>query len=262
MLEVAAAEATVGTFLLLRELPNTAQVGVGGDAVVGDAQGHPYGAFASGTFAHHLHDPRLVGVADGDALAGGVVAVAFHQFGHAADGLAGRRGALKGQAHEAEVVEQAVGVLQFQASVKGALYDGHLPFVHESHHVISIFHLFDKLVVVRGTPAVDGYLLAGGVAPGGGVEEGAREAEAVAVVGADDAPVGGGFLAHNQVGAGLGLKDGGHGGQQYQKGLFHLLFLRVYCCFTISYEFLTSSRINPSSAASGRMPIQWPGLIL
>ena len=80
----------------LRELPDSAQVGMGADAVVGDAQGHPNGTFAAWALADDFHNPSLVGVTNGDGFAAAVVAVFFNEFGHALDGFAGSGRALQG----------------------------------------------------------------------------------------------------------------------------------------------------------------------
>ena len=80
----------------LRELSDSTEIGVGADAVVGDAQGDPDGPFPTLPFADDLHDPRIIGVTDGDAFAATIVAVLLHQLGHALDGLAGVGGALQG----------------------------------------------------------------------------------------------------------------------------------------------------------------------
>ena len=88
--EAIAVDAAVLTFLLLWEVAYAAQVGVGRYAVVGDSQCHPYGTLAARAFAYHLHYPRLVGVADGDALASAVISVFLNQLCHAGYGVASR----------------------------------------------------------------------------------------------------------------------------------------------------------------------------
>ena len=178
-MEVFAAKRFVGYFGrkifrpygFLRELPDTAQIGMGADAVVGDAQGNPDGSFPPLPFADDLHNPRLVGVANGDALATAVVTVLLHQLGHALDGLAGVGGALQGEPHQREVVEQPLAVLEFQPSVEGGLHDGQLLLVHQADHVVSVLDLLHELPFVRGSPPVDGDLLAGGMASGRTVKQ-------------------------------------------------------------------------------------------
>ncbi len=194
-------KAVVPAFTFAWEKADAAEVGVGAYAVVGDAQRHPYSAFAAGPFAYDFHNPRLVGVADGDALARAVVAVFLHQFGHAADCLAGRRRALQRQPHQAEIVEQPLAVLQLQTPVEGALHDGYLTLVHQPHDIVGILHLLHVLSLVLRAPSVDGHRLAGSVSPRRAVEKRAREAEAVAVVAAHHAAVLRGLLADDEVGA-------------------------------------------------------------
>ena len=88
LLEVLAADAVSGT-LLQGELTDAAQVGVGADAVVGDAQGNPDGSLATGSLADDFHDPSFVGVADGEGLAAAVVTILLNEFRHATNGFTG-----------------------------------------------------------------------------------------------------------------------------------------------------------------------------
>ncbi len=109
-------------------------------------------------------------------------------------------------------------VLQLQASVEGSFDDGHLPLIHQADNIVGVFYLVDEASFVGGPPSVDGYLLAGVVAAGRVVEEGACETEAVAVVGAHDAAVLGGFFSDNQIGACHRL--GGEEGEPKEEKLF------------------------------------------
>ena len=67
---------------------DTRLIGVGRDAVVRDADGHPYGALTTGPFADHFHDPYLILVGDGERFATAVVTVRSHKVGHHLDRLA------------------------------------------------------------------------------------------------------------------------------------------------------------------------------
>ena len=53
----------------LVKLADTALVGMCTDRIIGNAYSHPNHTFASRAFAHHLHDPSLVGVANGERFA-------------------------------------------------------------------------------------------------------------------------------------------------------------------------------------------------
>ncbi len=130
---------------------------MGTDAVVGNAQRHPYGTFASGPFADNLHYPRLVGVADGDALASAVVSVFSNQFGHTFYCLSSRCRPLQRQPHQAEIVEQTVAVLHIQPPVKGGFNYSDLMLIHQAYDIVGVFHLFDELSFVRRSPSANGY---------------------------------------------------------------------------------------------------------
>ena len=73
-----------------RDVMNARLISVPRDAVVGDADGHPHGAFAARPFADHFHDPDLVLVGYRERLSAAVVTVRSHKIGHHLDGLAGR----------------------------------------------------------------------------------------------------------------------------------------------------------------------------
>ena len=174
---------------------------MGADAVVGNAQRHPYGALPSRSFANNLHNPCLVGVAHRDALTTAVVAILLHQACHAGNRLAGSSRALQCQPHQAEIVQQTLTVDQLQPTIKRGFDNSDLPLIHQPDHIISIVHLLHIATLVGRTPAVDGDLLAFGMASGRAVEQRAGEAETVAVVTAHYTPILRGLLAHNQVGA-------------------------------------------------------------
>ena len=140
-LEVLAADAIFGT-LLQGELTDAAEVGVGADTVIGNAQGHPNGSMMSRPFADDFHDPGLVGVADGEGLTAAIVTVFLNKFGHASYRFAGCGTTLQSQTHQREIVQQTFLVDEFQSSVKGRLHDGYLLFVHQADDIIGVFHLF------------------------------------------------------------------------------------------------------------------------
>jgi len=132
-----------GVGLVEGEAPDARGVGIGRDVALGDSPGDPHRTLAARAGAQHLHQPHLLGVCDGEGLAGGTVAVLCHQGGHHPDGLAGGAGALQRQLHEVPVVEQAVGVLQLLPAGGGGLRDGELVLVHQPHHGVGVGHLWD-----------------------------------------------------------------------------------------------------------------------
>ncbi len=194
-------KAVVPAFTFTWEKADATQVGVGTDAVVGNAQSHPDSAIPPLPFADNLHNPRLVRVTDGDALATAVVTILFHKLRHAFDSLTSRRRALERQSHETEIIQQPVRVLQFQTAVESALHNGQLSLVHQSHHIVCVLYLIDIHSIMTWPPAVDGDFLAWFMATGRREEQRPCETEAVAVVATHHATVFGSLLPDNQIGA-------------------------------------------------------------
>ena len=202
IVEIAAADAFEGAAFLEGELADATEVGMGTDAVVGDAEGNPYSTFAVGSLADDFHNPGFIGVADGDALATAVVAIFLDQVGHAADGFACRGRPLQGQTHETEIVEQTIVVLQFETTIESGFDNGDLFLIHQADNIVGVFNLLDVLSFVRGSPTMNGYLLPFGMATGRTVEQRAGKAETIAIVGTHDTAIAGGFFTHNEIGAG------------------------------------------------------------
>ena len=70
--------------------PYAALVGVSANGVVGYAHGTPHHfLMLVATASHHLHDPSLIGIADGKGFALAVIAVFLGQRSHHLDGLTG-----------------------------------------------------------------------------------------------------------------------------------------------------------------------------
>ena len=137
------------------ELVDAAVVGMGGNAVVGHAHGHPDGSAHAGTFAYHLHNPHFIGVGDGEGLTAAVIAIFLHQLSHDLDGLAGVARALEGEVDEAAVVDDAQRVDQLGASAEGGLADGQLKFVHVADDAVRLAGLFNLAQVLACVPLVD-----------------------------------------------------------------------------------------------------------
>ena len=82
-------------FLTREETTDTALVSMSTDGIVGNALSHPHHAIELllgheslvATRAHHLEDPSLVGVADGEGLTFRVIAVELNERGHHGNGF-------------------------------------------------------------------------------------------------------------------------------------------------------------------------------
>ena len=115
---------------------DAALVGVGRDAVVGNADGYPHSPLAARAFANHFHNPDFVGVGNGETLAFAGITVFLHQRRHHLDGFAGSAAALQAQRHQADVVDTLVFAIQFGAAAKGSFGDGDLVLVDLANHGI------------------------------------------------------------------------------------------------------------------------------
>ncbi len=136
---------------------------------VGNADGHPNGAFVFierfagfgvclqiGSFANQFHNPHFVGIADGKRFAGAGIPVLFHQFGNYFNGFAGGFGTLRCQKHQSCIIHQACCIDQFAAPAKCRFTYGNLMFVHKSHRLVSIRNLRDLPKRFGGTAVVYG----------------------------------------------------------------------------------------------------------
>ena len=77
------------------ELADAALVGMCTDGIIRNAESYPYSTLGTGTLTHHLHDPSLVRIADGEGLTARVVTVGIGKGGHHLDSLASRLTALE-----------------------------------------------------------------------------------------------------------------------------------------------------------------------
>ena len=75
--------------VVARELADAGGVGMTGNLAVGDPHRDPDRPLAPGAGSHHLQDPCLLRVGDGERFAFVAVAMLGHQAGHHLDGLAG-----------------------------------------------------------------------------------------------------------------------------------------------------------------------------
>ena len=209
-------------------MPDAAGIGIGADGIVGDAHRHPHSPFAAGSLADQFHDPGLLLVADGKGFARGIVAVLLHEGVHHRNGFPRRRAPLQRQVHQREIVQVSFRIPQLLTAVPGRFHDGHLLFVHQAHHAVGVARFlgdepFGRDRRPRPRPGhVDPFT--GRVEARGNIGQRRSETEAVAVVSAHNAPIGGSFLAHDQVGAGLcpygGEKE--QHAQRKEKNPFHM----------------------------------------
>ena len=186
------------------ELAYAALVGMGAYSIVGDTHSHPHNALGALASALHLHDPRLIGVADGECLALGAVAILLHERSHHADGLACRLGALQSHVDERAIVEDARGVDHLLASAIGGLGDGELKLVDVAYHVVGDGSLGYFAMILSRVPIVDLAHRALRVGACWIVAEVAEHAVVVGVVGHHHRAVDTRLLAHDIVGAGRG----------------------------------------------------------
>ena len=183
------------------KLAYAGEIGMGTDAVVGDAYGYPHCAFHARPLADNLENPGLVLVAHGNRLARAAVAVLLQEVGHDDDGLTCRCGTLQSQIHHREIVEQTFGILQLQAAVKGGFHDAHLLLINMADDVIGVFHLRNIASHGPTAPLADGNFLAFVVFAARSARQGAGEAIAITVISANHGAVNRRRLANNEVGA-------------------------------------------------------------
>ena len=70
------------------ELAYARLVGMSRNAIIGDADSHPHGTLLLTGLAHHLHDPGLVGIGNGEALTTAVVTILGNKRSHHINSLA------------------------------------------------------------------------------------------------------------------------------------------------------------------------------
>ena len=183
------------------KLTDTALVRMGANSVIGHSQSYPHYFLAAGTLPHHLHNPSLVGVADGKCLAAGAITIGLHQACHHLDGLSRGLGTLQGDINEAAVIYQSRGVYHLWPSAIGGLANGDLVFIDIAYHVVGLLRLGNLAQVLIGVPVP--YCAHGslGMLARGIMAEVTEHAIVVRVVGTHDRPIHRGLLAHDEIGA-------------------------------------------------------------
>ena len=92
-------------FLADRELGDTGLVSMCSNRIIRNTHCYPVSTFSTGTFTDQIHDPYLVGVAEGERLPFGSIAVLVHQFDEALDCFTCRFRTLQSNIDEASVVD-------------------------------------------------------------------------------------------------------------------------------------------------------------
>ena len=128
------------------------------DGLVRNTTSHPHHTLlrllAVGTTALHLQYPSLVGVADGECLTLGIVAILFHQRCHDADGLARCLRALQTDVDERSVVDESRRVYHLLTTAIGGLANSDLPLVDVTHHVVGLSSFGNLAQILVGVPLV------------------------------------------------------------------------------------------------------------
>ena len=178
------------------------------DGIIGNTHRHPYGTLLGDgtvrTAALHLHDPRLVGIADGEGLTLGVIAVLLHQCRHDTDSLTCRLGTLEGDIDQGSVVDDTRRVHHLLTATVGRLTDGHLPFVDIPHDIIGLQSLVNLSQVLVGVPLIDLSLVTFLVLGGRIMIQRHIRTIGVCIICADDGAVGTCLLAYHKIGTCFG----------------------------------------------------------
>ena len=183
------------------ESRDTALVGMGTNGIVGNADGHPHRTLAPGPHTHHLHDPSFIGIADGESLTLGIVAISLDQVGHHADRLTSRFRPLQGDIDQRAIVEDSGRIDHLLPTAVSGLADSHLILVDIADDIISLRSLRYLAMILVGIPIIDLTHRARCMLPGRVMAEVLKHAIIIRIVGADDRAVGTGSLGHDEIGA-------------------------------------------------------------
>ena len=177
-----------------------------GNLAVGDAHRDPNRPLAPGTGPHHLQDPCLLRVGDGERFAFVAVAILAHQAGHHLDGLPRGTRPLQGQSHQRQAIDQPQRIVQFLPAAEGRLADGKLVLVHQAQHLVGVSdlgNLAGRTLVFRSA-RFDGDRFARLVVRGGNQRQGRIQAGIIATVGDHHRAVGRGPAGDDNARAGFG----------------------------------------------------------
>ena len=137
-----------------REAGDAALVRVGAYVSVRHPARYPYYALFL-TLADEVHDPRLLGIRDGEGLAFGRVAVGIRQLHDSADGLARGAGTLQGHVDQRTIVHHTILVDLLFAAAPGGFGYYELVLVHVAHDLEGLRHLRDLPGRAVGVPFGD-----------------------------------------------------------------------------------------------------------
>ena len=211
------------------------------DGIVRHSQCHPYHSFAACAAAHHLHDPRLLRVADGEGLSLAVISVGLGESGHHLYRLARCLRALQSNIDERSIVECTRRIHHLLATAKGGLANGHLPFVDVSHHVVGLFRFRYLSVILIRVPVAYVSHRALRVLACREVAEGLKHAVVVGAVGTHHRTIYTGFLSNNVVGTCHGVSASHeHEREKYcflHSYLIYIIYISLAQRYNISSTF-------------------------
>ena len=182
-------------------------IGVTRDVAVGDTARHPHGSLVFLPFTHHIHDPDLVGIGDGEAFTLRSIAIFHHQIGHYFDGLAGSAGTLQSDIDQRAIIYQARAD-QLLAAAPCALGNHQAMLVHVSDSGICVRHLGDIAQMFVSIPLDDGAHGAGRMVGGRLTIQLAVEIMGIGGISHHHRPVGRGAFGGNEVSAGICIDPG------------------------------------------------------
>ena len=130
-------------------------VSVRTNGIIGNTNGYPDSTFATRSLSHHLHNPRLIGVADGESFACRIIAVGINQRGHYANSLASSFAALQGQINQRTVINQSGCISHFFASTVGGFANAHLILINIANNVVSFGGFGNFTEILTTVPIVN-----------------------------------------------------------------------------------------------------------
>ena len=173
------------------------------NGVVGNAHRNPHCTFTSCALSHHLHNPSLVGIADGESFATRVIAIGVYQSGHHVDSLACRFATLQGDVYKRAIVYQTRRVGHFFTSSVCGFTDADLMFVDVSDNVIGDRSLWNFAQILMAVPIEHLTHFSFGVLSCGEMTQSDEHTVVVGIICAEDRPVFACLFTHNEVGASI-----------------------------------------------------------
>ena len=169
------------------------------NGIVGYAYGYPNNAFASGAASHHLHYPRLIGIAYSECLALAVIAVFLGQFGHYRYGLPCCARTLQAYVNQRTVIQNSGRVNHLGATSECGFCNGDLKLVDVANHIVCHRCLWYLPVILVGIPVIYVAHLSFGVLAGRIMAKVLEHAVVIGTVRTHHRPVRARFLTYYQV---------------------------------------------------------------